>query len=168
MLCCCQVEAKRPISLSRAPGMGRASGATGYRFSAVAGFAVLGKAGKGGHAMTNRRMGRRQSLLRGAIGAGMLAFPGAAVLGKAPAVADPSFAKVPRFTVALPIPVKARPVGPNTYHITQRQTQQTLPRGWVRRRSGATTTVGTVRSTRALRSRYGEGSPPQSTTKTGS
>src|SRR5215208_290977 len=76
--------------------------------------------------MTNRRMSRRQLLLRGAVGAGMLTFPGAAVLGKAPAVAAPSFAKVPRFTVALPIPVKASPVGPNTYHITQRQTQQTL------------------------------------------
>ena len=76
--------------------------------------------------MTNRRMGRRQFLLTGAIGAGMLAFPGAAVLGGAPAVAAPSFARVPRFTVALPIPVKARPVGANTYHITQRQTQQTL------------------------------------------
>jgi len=76
--------------------------------------------------MTNRRMGRRQFLLRGAVGAGMLAFPSAAVLGEAPAVAAPSFARVPRFTVALPIPVKARPVGANTYHITQRQTQQTL------------------------------------------
>src|SRR5918995_5413009 len=76
--------------------------------------------------MMNRRMGRRQLLLRGAVGAGMLAFPGAAVLGEAPAVAAPSSARVPRFSVALPIPVKARPVGANTYHITQRQTQQTL------------------------------------------
>src|SRR5215212_9422785 len=105
MLCSSQVEAKRPIPLSRAPGMGRASGATGYRFRAVAGLPFLGKEGKGGHAMTNRRMSRRQLLLRGAVGAGMLTFPGAAVLGKAPAVAAPSFAKVPRFTVALPIPV---------------------------------------------------------------
>jgi spore coat protein A, manganese oxidase len=76
--------------------------------------------------MTNRQMSRQQFLLRGAVGAGMLAFPGAAMLGEAPAVAAPSFARVPRFTVALPIPVKARPVGANTYHITQRQTQQTL------------------------------------------
>src|SRR5215216_4734611 len=76
--------------------------------------------------MTNRRMSRQQFLLRGAVGAGMLAFPGAAMLGEAPAVAAPSFARVPRFTVALPIPVKARPVGANTYHITLRQTQQTL------------------------------------------
>src|SRR5215203_2936185 len=106
MLCCCQVEAKRPILLSRAPGMGRASGATGYRREAVAGFAVLGKEGKGAHAMTNRRMSRQQFLLRGAAGAGMLAFPAAAMLGGAPAVADPSFARVPRFSVALPIPVK--------------------------------------------------------------
>ena len=36
------------------------------------------------------------------------------------------FVTVPRFTVPLPIPVKATPVAPNTYHITQRQTQQTL------------------------------------------
>jgi hypothetical protein len=43
MLCCCQVEAKMPIPLSRAPGMGRASGATGYRFSAVAGLLFWGK-----------------------------------------------------------------------------------------------------------------------------
>src|SRR5215203_4256020 len=76
--------------------------------------------------MTNRRMSRRLFLLRGAVGAGMLAFPGAAVLGKAPAVAAPSFARVPRFTVAFPILVKARAVGANTYHITQHQTNQTL------------------------------------------
>jgi spore coat protein A len=76
--------------------------------------------------MTNRRMSRRQLLLRGAVGAGILAFPGAAMLGEAPAAEAPTFARVPPFTVALPIPVKARPVGANTYHITQRQTQQTL------------------------------------------
>jgi spore coat protein A len=48
------------------------------------------------------------------------------VFGEAPAVAAPSFARVPRFTVASPIPVKATPVGPNTYHVMLRQTQQTL------------------------------------------
>ena len=41
-------------------------------------------------------------------------------------MAEPKFARVPHFTVPLPIPAKATPVGPNTYHITQRQTQQTL------------------------------------------
>ena len=63
--------------------------------------------------------------MRGAVGAGgTLALPGV-LLRAAPVVAAP-VAKVPHFTVALPIPVKATPVGPNTYHITQRQTQQTL------------------------------------------
>src|SRR5215203_4260342 len=47
MLCCYQVEGERPIPLSWAPGMGRASGATGYRTEAVAGFALLGAEGKG-------------------------------------------------------------------------------------------------------------------------
>ena len=68
---------------------------------------------------------RQQFLKRGAATAGMLAFPGA-LLRAAPVAAAPSFAKVPRFTVPLPIPAKATAVAPDTYHITQRQTQQTL------------------------------------------
>ena len=68
---------------------------------------------------------RRKFLATGAVGAGMLAFPNA-LLRPLTAVAAPSFAKVPRFTVPLPIPAKATAVAPNTYHITQRQTQQTL------------------------------------------
>src|SRR5215203_2438577 len=68
---------------------------------------------------------RRQFLRRGAVGAGMLAFPDA-LLRAGAAVAAPPFAKVPRFTVPLPIPAKATAVGPSTYHITQRQTQQVL------------------------------------------
>src|SRR5215204_7015875 len=79
--------------------------------------------------MTNRRISRRQFLMRGAVGAGgMLALPGA-LLRATPGIAEAEvrrFAKVPRFTVALPIPAKAKPVAPNTYHITQRQTQQML------------------------------------------
>jgi spore coat protein A len=76
--------------------------------------------------MTSKRISRRAFLIRGTVGAGgTLALPGV-LLRAAPGLAEPSFVKVPRFTVALPIPVKARPVGPNTYHITQRQTQQTL------------------------------------------
>jgi spore coat protein A len=76
--------------------------------------------------MTSRRISRRQFLTRGAVGAGgMLALPGV-LLRAAPAVAAPSFAKVPRFTVPLPIPAKATPVAPNTYNITQRQTQHML------------------------------------------
>src|SRR5215218_1812259 len=63
MLCSCQVEAKRPIPLSRAPGMGRASGATGYRREAVAGLPFWGQSEREAHAMTNRRMSRRQFLL---------------------------------------------------------------------------------------------------------
>ena len=64
--------------------------------------------------------------MRGAVGAGgMFALPGV-LLRAAPGLAEPLFAKVPHFTVPLPIPVKATSVGPNTYHITQRQTQQTL------------------------------------------
>jgi spore coat protein A len=63
--------------------------------------------------------------MRGAVGAGALAFPGA-LLPAASAVAKPKFARVPYFTVPLPIPAKATTVAPNTYHITQRQTQQTL------------------------------------------
>jgi FtsP/CotA-like multicopper oxidase with cupredoxin domain len=62
----------------------------------------------------------------GAAGAGgTLALPGV-LLHAAPGLAAVQFAKVPHFTVPLPIPVKATPVGANTYHITQRQTQQTL------------------------------------------
>lgn len=75
--------------------------------------------------MTKRQMSRREFLVRGAAGAGMLALPGA-FFGGAPALAAPPVARVPRFTVALPIPVKARPVGPNTYRLTLRQTRQTL------------------------------------------
>jgi spore coat protein A, manganese oxidase len=64
--------------------------------------------------------------MRGAAGAGgTLALPGV-LLRVAPGIAATSFAKVPHFTVPLPIPVRATPVGPNTYHIIQRQTQQTL------------------------------------------
>jgi spore coat protein A, manganese oxidase len=47
------------------------------------------------------------------------------VLQAAPA-APPQFARVPRFTVPLPIPATATPVAPNTYQITQRQMQQVL------------------------------------------
>jgi spore coat protein A len=68
---------------------------------------------------------RRAFLKRGAIGAGALAFPGALV-GAGSAVAAPPLAKVPRFTVPLPIPAKATAVAANTYHITQRETVQTL------------------------------------------
>src|SRR5215203_6939098 len=68
---------------------------------------------------------RRQFLRRGAVGAGMLAFPDA-LLRAGAAVAAPPFAKVPHFTVPLPIPAKATAVGPSTYHITQRQTQHVL------------------------------------------
>src|SRR5215212_8104980 len=76
--------------------------------------------------MTSKRISRRELLVRGAVGAGgTIALPGV-LLRAAPGLAEPKFAKVPHFTVALPIPVKATPVGPNTYHITQRQTQQTL------------------------------------------
>jgi spore coat protein A len=67
---------------------------------------------------------RRQLLARGAYGLGALSVPG--ILRAAPAAAAPPFAKVPRFTVPLPIPAKATPVAPNEYRITQRQTQQTL------------------------------------------
>jgi len=55
----------------------------------------------------------------------MLAVPGA-VVRAAPAAAAPRFARVPRFTVPLPIPAKATPVAPDTYHITQRETEQAL------------------------------------------
>jgi spore coat protein A len=71
-----------------------------------------------------RVLTRRQFLQRGAAGAGVLAFPGA--LRAVPAAAAPPFAKLPRFTVPLPIPAKASAVAPNTYHIAQRQTEQTL------------------------------------------
>jgi spore coat protein A, manganese oxidase len=76
--------------------------------------------------MSSKRISRREFLMRGAVGAGgTLALPGV-LLRAAPGFAALQFAKVPHFTVPLPIPVKATPVGPNTYHITQRQTQQTL------------------------------------------
>ncbi len=74
---------------------------------------------------------RRQFLKAGlGVGAGLIVpsrgmgwhiFPGSNLRRTAPA-----FATLPRFTVTLPIPVKATAVGPNTYRITQRQTQQTL------------------------------------------
>ena len=68
---------------------------------------------------------RQQFLLRGAAGVGVLGFPSALLRAEA-VVAVPRFAKVPRFTVPLPIPAKATPVGPNSYRIAQRQTQQSL------------------------------------------
>src|ERR671910_3549814 len=68
---------------------------------------------------------RRQLLARGAVGAGMLAMPGT-VARAVPAATAPRFTKLPRFTVPLPIPATATPASANTYHITQRQTQQTL------------------------------------------
>jgi spore coat protein A len=68
---------------------------------------------------------RRQFLKNGAVGAGMLAIPGT-LLRASTATAAPRFAKVPRFTVPLPMPAKATEVAANTYHITQRQTRQTL------------------------------------------
>ena len=76
--------------------------------------------------MSSKRISRRAFLMRGAVGAGgTLALP-CVLLRAAPGLAKPSFARLPRFTVALPIPVKATPVGASTYHITPRQTQQTL------------------------------------------
>jgi spore coat protein A, manganese oxidase len=69
---------------------------------------------------------RRQFLHRGAVGAGLIAFPGArALLEAGPAAAVP-YARVPRFSVPLPIPATATPIAANTYHITQRQMAQTL------------------------------------------
>ena len=68
---------------------------------------------------------RRQFVIRGAAGAGALALP-SGLLRAATAWGAPVLAKVPRFTVPLPIPAKASPVAPNTYLITQRETQQTL------------------------------------------
>jgi spore coat protein A len=59
------------------------------------------------------------------VGAGMLALPGGFLRATA-AVAAPPLAKLPRFTVPLPIPAKATPVGANTYRIAARQTLQTL------------------------------------------
>jgi spore coat protein A len=69
----------------------------------------------------------RPFLARSAVAAAMLAALAvpAAVLQAAPA-APPQFARVPRFTVPLPIPATATPVAPDTYHITQRQMQQVL------------------------------------------
>ena len=68
---------------------------------------------------------RRQFLERGAVGAGVLAIPNS-LLRAAAATAAPPLATVPRFTVRLPIPATATAVAPNTFHITQRQTQQRL------------------------------------------
>jgi spore coat protein A, manganese oxidase len=70
-------------------------------------------------------LSRRQFLKWSAAGAGLSAIP-SALLRAAPVAAVPSFAKLPHFTVPLPIPVKAVAVGSNAYHITQRQTQQVL------------------------------------------
>ena len=118
--------------------------------------------------MTSRRISRRAFLIRGAVGAGgTLALPGV-LLRAAPVVAAPSFVKVARFTVALPIPAKATPVGPNTYHITQRQTQQILhPRlgkttvwGYDDGRHGPLYPGPTIEVWRGI--------PTRSTTKTGS
>lgn len=79
--------------------------------------------------MISRQISRKEFLQVGARGAAGGALPGV-LLCAAPAVAAPSFAKVSRFSVPLPIPVKAPPVDPeiepNTYHLTLRQTQQTL------------------------------------------
>jgi spore coat protein A len=67
---------------------------------------------------------RRQLLKGGTAGAmGLMISP--ALLPTAPAAAA-VLARVPRFTVPLPVPAKATPVSANTFHITQRQTQQTL------------------------------------------
>ena len=66
---------------------------------------------------------RRQFLQRGALGAGVLAIPNSLLRE---AAAAPPFPTVPPFTVRLPIPAKATAVTPNTYHLTQRQTQRTL------------------------------------------
>ena len=68
---------------------------------------------------------RRQFLARGAVGAGVLSAP-AALRFAAPAVAVPAFARLPHFTVPLPIPATATPVATDTYHLTLRQTQQML------------------------------------------
>jgi spore coat protein A, manganese oxidase len=68
---------------------------------------------------------RRQFVIRGAAGAGALALPNG-LLRAATAWGAPVLSKVPRFTVPLPRPAKASPVAPNTYHVTLRETQQTL------------------------------------------
>jgi FtsP/CotA-like multicopper oxidase with cupredoxin domain len=68
---------------------------------------------------------RRQFLKTGALGAGLFAIP-VTPLRTALGAAMPRFAKVPHFTVPLPIPAKATPVAPNTFHIAQRPTQQIL------------------------------------------
>jgi spore coat protein A, manganese oxidase len=78
--------------------------------------------------MTSRQISRKQFFGIGAGAAAGAALPGV-LLRAAPGVAEEEvrrFARVPRFRVPLPIPAKATPVAPNTYHITQRQTQQQL------------------------------------------
>src|SRR5215208_2227478 len=78
--------------------------------------------------MANRRISRKEFLGIGAGAAASAALPGV-LLRAAPGVAAEEvrrYARVPRFRVPLPIPATATPVAPNTYHITQRQTQQTL------------------------------------------
>jgi spore coat protein A len=78
--------------------------------------------------MTSRRLSRKKFLGIGAGAAAGAAMPGV-LLRAAPGVAQEDarrFAWVPRFTVPLPIPAKATPVAPNTYHMTQRQAQQQL------------------------------------------
>ena len=68
---------------------------------------------------------RRQFLKSGAVGAGLIAAPGT-LLRTAFGNDVPRFAKVPHFTVPLPIPAKATPAAPNEFHIAQRATQQIL------------------------------------------
>src|SRR5215218_8450180 len=78
--------------------------------------------------MSSRRISRKEFLGIGAGAAAGAALPGV-LLRAAPGVAQEEvsrFAWVPRFRVPLPIPAKATPVAPNTYHITQRQTRQQL------------------------------------------
>ena len=67
---------------------------------------------------------RRDFLRSGAAAAGLLTIP--ATMLRAAAAAPPQLASVPRFTMPLPIPSRATPVAANTYHITLRQTLQTL------------------------------------------
>jgi len=57
-------------------------------------------------------------LRNGAVGAGLIAAPGT-LLRPALRAEAPRFAKVPHFTVPLPIPAKVTPVGANTFHIAQ-------------------------------------------------
>jgi len=67
---------------------------------------------------------RRRFIHRATVGAGILAIPNALLASKV-AAAPPGLA-LRHFTIPLPIPPKATPVAANTYHLTQRQTLQTL------------------------------------------